>query len=167
MGRDLVSAVAVGDILRGAPDGQGGWIVNASPLLNQDNYLDQSIPGTILHETASGGLAQVPGRPEVATTVISPSTPSRVVWIGCPTAPAVSCAATRSSNPPRRSKPDPWFGKANGLGDLEPLCAAAPLEIGNRVWRDSDGDGVQDADEPPLAGITVNLWGRLGRQRQL
>ncbi len=30
--------------------------------------------------------------------------------------------------------------------------------IGDRVWIDSDGDGVQDAEEMGLAGVTVELW---------
>lgn len=33
-----------------------------------------------------------------------------------------------------------------------------PINIGNFVWRDRDEDGVQDAGEPGLAGITVQLW---------
>ncbi len=49
-------------------------------------------------------------------------------------------------------------GKANGLGDLELLCNPAPIEIGNRVWMDTDSDGVQDADEMGLDGITVKLF---------
>ncbi|MCC6612838.1 MAG: isopeptide-forming domain-containing fimbrial protein [Anaerolineae bacterium] len=31
--------------------------------------------------------------------------------------------------------------------------------IGDRVWRDDDGDGVQDAGEPGIAGLTVTLAG--------
>ncbi len=50
------------------------------------------------------------------------------------------------------------MGKAHGLGDLELLCNMAPIEIGNYVWRDYDGDGVQDPGEPGLAGVTVNLY---------
>ncbi|MEE9414314.1 MAG: SdrD B-like domain-containing protein [Acidimicrobiales bacterium] len=50
------------------------------------------------------------------------------------------------------------FGKANGLGDVEPLCNNAPVELGNRIWLDSDGDGIQDPGEPPIAGVTVNLY---------
>ncbi|MEO1058894.1 MAG: SdrD B-like domain-containing protein, partial [Actinomycetota bacterium] len=50
------------------------------------------------------------------------------------------------------------FGKANGLGALVPLCNAAPLEIGNYVWYDLDRDGVQDPDESPVVGATVNLY---------
>ena len=49
------------------------------------------------------------------------------------------------------------FGKAAGLGDLELLCNAAPIEIGNRVWFDSDKDGIQDPNESPIAGVTVQL----------
>ncbi len=51
------------------------------------------------------------------------------------------------------------FGKANGLGDLEILCDEAPIEIGNRVWRDLNGNGVQDPGEPGIAGIEVSLQG--------
>ncbi|MFO1430472.1 MAG: SdrD B-like domain-containing protein [Candidatus Competibacteraceae bacterium] len=32
-----------------------------------------------------------------------------------------------------------------------------PARIGDRVWYDSDNDGVQDANEPGLAGVTVKL----------
>ncbi|MBN8682228.1 MAG: choice-of-anchor E domain-containing protein, partial [Chitinophagales bacterium] len=50
------------------------------------------------------------------------------------------------------------FGKANGLGDLELLCNSAPLEIGNRVWADTDNDGVQDPGEAGISGVEVTLW---------
>jgi hypothetical protein len=48
-------------------------------------------------------------------------------------------------------------GKVSGLADVEPLLDAMPLQIGNRVWLDKDGDGLQDADEPGLGYVTVNL----------
>lgn len=53
-------------------------------------------------------------------------------------------------------------GKASGLGDIEALCEAAPIEIGNYVWFDADGDGVQDPDELPVVGATVNLYDASG-----
>ena len=49
-------------------------------------------------------------------------------------------------------------GKANGLGDMELLCSTPPLEIGNYVWQDTNGNGVQEPTEPPLSNITVSLW---------
>jgi protocatechuate 3,4-dioxygenase beta subunit len=33
-----------------------------------------------------------------------------------------------------------------------------PATIGNFVWEDLDGDGIQDADEAGLAGVTVSLY---------
>lgn len=44
-----------------------------------------------------------------------------------------------------------------GLSEPELLCDAAPLEIGDRVWRDGNGDGIQGADEPGIGGVTVTL----------
>ena len=55
-----------------------------------------------------------------------------------------------------------YMGKAAGLGDLEVLCDPAPLQIGNRVWDDVNGDGVQDPNEPGLSGVTVSLQGPAG-----
>ncbi|MFF6781127.1 SdrD B-like domain-containing protein [Streptomyces sp. NPDC012510] len=49
------------------------------------------------------------------------------------------------------------FGKANGLADLEMVCDQAPVQLGNRVWYDADGDGVQDPSEPPLPRVKVTL----------
>ncbi|MFK7886530.1 MAG: SdrD B-like domain-containing protein [Gammaproteobacteria bacterium] len=33
-----------------------------------------------------------------------------------------------------------------------------PASLGDKVFKDLDADGQQDADEPGIAGITVNLW---------
>lgn len=49
------------------------------------------------------------------------------------------------------------FGKSTGLGDIEAICPPAPLQIGNRVWLDSNANGSQDAGEPGLPGVTVTL----------
>jgi hypothetical protein len=39
-----------------------------------------------------------------------------------------------------------------------PTRTPTPINIGNFVWDDLDKDGRQDAGEPGLAGITVQLW---------
>jgi hypothetical protein len=57
------------------------------------------------------------------------------------------------------------FAKSNGLGDLEVLCDQAPTEVGDRVWLDENGDGVQSADlvaEPGLANVRVSLLNNAG-----
>jgi hypothetical protein len=50
------------------------------------------------------------------------------------------------------------FAKANGVGDIEALCDLAPIEIGNRVWNDANGNGTQDAGEMGIPGVTVHLF---------
>ncbi len=49
------------------------------------------------------------------------------------------------------------WAKGTGVGDLELLCPPAPLEIGNRVWLDSNGDGIQDANELGISDVGVSL----------
>jgi SdrD B-like domain/Secretion system C-terminal sorting domain len=49
-------------------------------------------------------------------------------------------------------------GKANGLGDIELLTSLAPMEIGNRVWNDTNGDGIQGAGEAGINNVTVQLY---------
>jgi hypothetical protein len=49
------------------------------------------------------------------------------------------------------------YGKASSLGDINMICAVSPLEIGNRLWRDDNGNGIQDAGEPGIADVILNL----------
>ncbi len=42
---------------------------------------------------------------------------------------------------------------------IDAACTSAPQtgSVGDRVWKDLDGDGVQDSGEPGLSGVTVQL----------
>jgi uncharacterized repeat protein (TIGR01451 family) len=53
---------------------------------------------------------------------------------------------------------DPGITKASSMGDLELILAPAPVEIGNRVWIDSNRNGIQDPGEAAVPGVTVNLY---------
>jgi hypothetical protein len=57
-----------------------------------------------------------------------------------------------------RGNPDGIFAKANGLGDIELSGIEAPIEIGNRIWKDTDKDGIQDADELGVDGVEIELY---------
>jgi hypothetical protein len=50
-------------------------------------------------------------------------------------------------------------GKANAIGDIELLTEFIPIEIGNRVFRDANNNGVQDAGaaEAGINAVTVEL----------
>lgn len=54
------------------------------------------------------------------------------------------------------------FNKGNGLADMEIMCDQAPLQIGNRVWIDTDADGIQDPGETPVSGVTVRIYDTAG-----
>jgi hypothetical protein len=50
------------------------------------------------------------------------------------------------------------FRKSSSMGDVEMLCDQAPVQIGNRVWIDTNSNGVQDPGESPVAGVTLSLF---------
>ena len=54
------------------------------------------------------------------------------------------------------------FLKSTSMGDIELLCDQAPVQIGNRVWIDSNENGIQDPGEPPVAGVYVMLYAATG-----
>ncbi|MEX1288731.1 MAG: SdrD B-like domain-containing protein, partial [Acidimicrobiia bacterium] len=53
-------------------------------------------------------------------------------------------------------------GPVDDIGSVVPTCVRFDpkefAELGDFVWFDEDGDGVQDAEEPGIEGVTVNLW---------
>ena len=49
------------------------------------------------------------------------------------------------------------FGKLDGLGNIKELVGDDVVQIGNRVWLDSNGDGIQDPGEPGINGVLVEL----------
>lgn len=122
-------------------------------------YPTTNINGGTHNEVTLGGLVLFPGTDEIVTAVFDPFAirSGGVSWFS-------NFAGTRTrayeifgqTNDPSR------FGKAAGIGDIEGFCFSAPIEIGNRVWLDTDSDGVQDAGEAPIAGVTVELYDQSG-----
>ena len=106
-------------------------------------------------ETTIGGLAL--GRGQVAVTAMDPASPfvNGIRWVS-----TVNGKQTNALNmsPAAQNPQDAGFGKSSGMGDVEALCDAAPLQIGNRVWYDDDRDGIQDPGEDPVVGVTVRLY---------
>jgi hypothetical protein len=104
----------------------------------------------------------LPRQGEVALTIMDPIWDSTGNWAG-----GVAWMNTSTGARPRSyqvydtdnngADPD-TFGKGDGLGDLEALCDPAPIEIGNRVWEETDGNGIQDPEETNIAGVDVELW---------
>jgi hypothetical protein len=106
-------------------------------------------------ESAFGALAILQGSGEVLWTAQDPIN----YWAGGVFHNKTETGAQLATKYELYQSVDPaTFGKAGGLGDLEVLCNLAPLEIGNRIWMDSDNDGIQDANEMGLASVQVQLY---------
>ena len=63
-----------------------------------------------------------------------------------------------------RTAPTPFL-VSGAVADLTlDLGAFDPVSVGNFVWDDLDGDGVQDPGEPGVEGVTVYLWDASGTE---
>ena len=145
-----------------------------------DPWDGASITGGFHYETAQGGLLQLAGQPSVMTTAMDPindfsggvlrldNTTGRREGQGNTETVAIADltggytlfeGGDFGGGLPAGNG---TFAKANGLGDLEALCDAPPLQIGNYVWFDADEDGEMDANEPPLGGVHLTLYDAAG-----
>ncbi|MBL1193032.1 MAG: sortase [Chloroflexi bacterium] len=175
---DCGTETSVGQTSTGTDQGPGG-----SEFFWQDMY-DQNVPGVssnpdngIHHELTQGGLTYLPGTTEIVTTAFDPFQDVRtggVIWFN--TEDDTTTGGTNEAGTYLRGYEvfgqdaggtPTTFGKSNGLGDLELICPAAPVEIGNRIWVDADNDGIQDGTvvagagtwaEPGINGVTVDLY---------
>ncbi len=172
----LIADQLSGEILRACPNGSGGWTLESGGLCGGagtgangqgigggEFYKGDELP-TYHQETIEGGMAQIMGQPNVVVANMDPININSggVTWLSNSTGAktqnlevfsggndgTLGAGATAAAGA---------FGKAVGLGDIEVLCDAAPIQIGNRVWKDIDGDGIQDADEPGIPGVQVTL----------
>lgn len=110
-------------------------------------------------QVTMAGVAQVPGFPDVPFTMYDPIFDSTEFFDGgAGWNSAANGGGARRYRIYSSNDSDPnTFAKGGGLGDLEALCEAAPIEIGNRVWADDTINGVQDPGEPVLPGVGVTL----------
>ncbi|MFN8492179.1 MAG: SdrD B-like domain-containing protein [Caldilineaceae bacterium] len=109
-------------------------------------------------EHTVGGLAQVPGFNDVVVDGYDP-----IAGVANANLGGIDWLNNSTGSSSREyvifdTKVPGTFGKTNGLGDLEALCDPAPLEIGNRVWNDTNGNGIQDAGETGIDNVTVELY---------
>jgi hypothetical protein len=151
-------ATAGGFVIEGST-GCGPYVANGEGPSGQEFYTGDTI-STVSNESPIGGLAALAGSGQVAAGGVDPaaaSDPSNGPRWMVTSGTAGTLRASNSYVQSAASTPTEGFGTANSLGDLELLCAAAPNEIGDRVFEDTNGDGIQDANEPGIAGVVVRL----------
>jgi hypothetical protein len=118
---------------------------------------------TVAHqEVGEGGLAMLPGANSVVMTAMDPNVKVNtggVAWLyNSSLGGGTPGGKNKGYSIFPNSAGTEFYAKSNGVGDVELMCDLAPIEIGNRVWRDNDGDGIQDAGEPGIPGVTVRLF---------
>lgn len=168
----LYFGVSAGDILRAAPNGSGGWAIESNAVSGGpatggagngqgpgggEYYFEDNFTG--LHdEVGLGSQIQLPGFPDLIVTVFDPIDQvyeGGVRWFR-------NNSGTKTKSYRIYGDSSSTFGKANGLGSLAALCNSALVELGNRVWFDQNSNGIQDAGEPGIANVAVQIYDNQG-----
>ncbi|HRR10001.1 MAG TPA: SdrD B-like domain-containing protein [Rhodothermales bacterium] len=105
-------------------------------------------------ETSQGAIGVLFGQAQVMLTNMNPTTS---IFSGGTKLMSTTNGASSNGYVLYNQNAIGDFGKANGLGDLEMIVPESPIEIGNRVWLDTDNDGIQDAGEAGISGVQVQL----------
>ncbi|MEM1121850.1 MAG: SdrD B-like domain-containing protein, partial [Bacteroidota bacterium] len=176
----LYSEVSAGDLLRAARNPDGSFVLENNGITG--NYTSAGVysggtsPGNLntgpggkefyndgfgVHsELSLGGLAQMRGN---ETLVLSALNPFPQIVSSAGVAAYNNTTGTRTTGNIYFDRDDPFdFGKNSGLGDVELMCQLPPIEIGNYIWEDTDGDGIQDACESGLEDVRVELYSVAG-----
>ncbi|MFN8344917.1 MAG: SdrD B-like domain-containing protein [Spirosomataceae bacterium] len=183
----LVSAISPGEVLRAGPCGPNGtWLIEQNGSVcgstASANQIGANGPGGGKYYwgdrvqdggnhglSSQAGLGILPGSGKLAMTAIDPTDEFNTGGFKR----LINSNGNKDGNVTGTS-PNPGagaklyaadafgYGKANGLGDLEVLCNPQPIEIGNRIWKDTDKDGIQDANEIGIDGVTVTLCDSTG-----
>lgn len=171
---ELKKGITAGDILRACGNPTLGWTIENNgrcggggnapqnsgqgPGEGEYYYQEDYHPGGTPHdEVANGAAAVVPGHNVMVASIFDPAyLPNDNIFDSGGFRWFVN--STGAQNRGYLAYEAGSFGKANGLGNVIVMCESAPLELGNRVWRDANGNGVQDPGELPIAGVTVRLY---------
>ncbi len=148
-----------GDILKAQSNGDGTWSIN-------NEFYPTENPGDgTADEATSGALALLPSSGDVVTTAYDAVNQDQDGTERTDNFNTGGVQLYSNSTGEQTGAYDVYLaayqdtlGKTNGLGDLEILCEAAPIEIGNYVWVDGNSNGIQDAGEEVLAGVVVELY---------
>lgn len=127
---------------------------------NGEFFNDRSVDAN--PESALGGLALLKGSRELISVVVDPHDPAapmadpQYIYTQGFTVFSLESGGVIRWHTTATNQPG-LFGKSAGVGDLELLTDPAPIELGNRVWIDTDADGIQDPEEVGVAGVEVKL----------
>lgn len=135
------------------------------PSFDGEFFYDDYFEAKRIHhgETLTGGMGVLKGSDEVVVTVYNPilieEDTEHFIFFGGYTQ-GTHVYSTRSGSKQRANlfTEQFHFGKANGLGDIAFGTRAAPVNIGDYVWCDLNGDGIQQAGETGIPDVLLTLW---------
>jgi hypothetical protein len=164
------SELASGDLIKvpfTAACGIGTILPNNSAANNEfyagDYYGNGGVITPAFHqEIASGGTLLLPGTNEIMTNSYDPSTLSNsggLKILSNTTGLSGNNGTVQfGANVYDLNTRGITSAKGVGMGDIEYIHELAPIEIGNRIWNDSNGDGIQGAGEAGIANVTLELF---------
>ena len=131
------------------------------PTTSHEFFNDFGVGGS--HESSNGALALLKGSDQLLATVIDPHPEHPTGDINV----YFNSQGVHTFNL-KNGSIDNWYAtamtkgnglswKANGMGDIELITEAAPIEIGDRVWFDENSNGIQDANETGIKDVNISL----------
>ncbi|GAA3025462.1 DUF5979 domain-containing protein [Microbacterium dextranolyticum] len=184
-GNAYFQTISSGDMLLAAPKGDGTYTPESAGIAggrkaapNRDQlpttgegpggnefWYDRQDKGLggYHREGSLGSVVAAPGVAQISSTFMDPLGMVRVTglaWFDSTNGNNVR--GYEQTKDDGLSTLSPTFQKGGGLGAVALITKSAPVEIGNRVWFDADGNGRQDADEPSIQGVTVELRNAAG-----
>ncbi len=129
---------------------------------NKEWYADISGDGS--PESQSGGLTKLMGSNQILSTVYDPMGQGETYGVNYWTNHGIQyndvTTGVKTQVARMIIQSETTLEKSNAMGDIEFFTEDAPLQVGNRIWKDVNYNGIQDANETApgvAAGTTVTL----------
>jgi hypothetical protein len=157
----LIKTFAFGEMLKACINGTT-WTVEGLGSCHVGAEFFQDISGDNSKESVSSGSVSLKGKNQILQVSIDPHpqgmTGSAYFNTQGTNTYNLTTGAIDNWYSVYSSASLPLLGKASGLGDIEIITDPPPIEIGNRIWNDTDNDGLQDPGELGIGNVTLVLY---------
>jgi uncharacterized repeat protein (TIGR01451 family) len=135
-------------------------------MVSVSNAGPEGVPVTTLRDTLSGGSAFVTASPSQGTCSLPTGgvVTCELGFLAAGGGASVAVTVTPASPGSYTNTAEvSWGGDPDATNNLvSETTTVLPVSPGDRVWGDTDGDGVQDPGEPGVAAVLVVLYDGAG-----